>query len=97
MGPEKTQHSKLTLAWTYISRYVWVLLIRHVCPDFNYKSVSYSQFACCSSCEPCIMYLSVYNGWDLLKLVLYCNSQVFIFEYLPVKLNSVLLHHKILT
>ena len=34
LQPEQTLDSKPTFVWAYISRHVWLLLIRHVCPDF---------------------------------------------------------------
>jgi len=33
LEPEPTQHSKPIFVWTYIAIYVWLYLIRHVCPD----------------------------------------------------------------
>jgi hypothetical protein len=33
LEPEQTQQSKPTFVWAYIARHVWLLLIRHVCPD----------------------------------------------------------------
>jgi len=34
LEPEPTQQSKPTFVWAFIARHVWLLLIRHVCPDF---------------------------------------------------------------
>jgi hypothetical protein len=34
LEPETTHDSKPTLVWTYISRHVWLRLIRHACSDF---------------------------------------------------------------
>jgi hypothetical protein len=33
LEPKPTPQSKPTFIWAYISRQVWLLLIRHVCPN----------------------------------------------------------------
>jgi len=33
LEPEPTRHNKPTFVWAYMARHVWLLLIRHVCPD----------------------------------------------------------------
>jgi hypothetical protein len=33
LEPKLTQQSKPTFVWAYIARQVWLLLIRHVCPN----------------------------------------------------------------
>jgi hypothetical protein len=37
LEPEPTQHSKLTFVVAYIARHAWLLVIRHVSPDFLFS------------------------------------------------------------
>jgi hypothetical protein len=69
---------------------VWLLLIRHVCPDFNLQK---DLFGYCRSCERYMMYTDYDDDYDwdeffLLDLRMkFLTSLVLFFHYLPLKLN----------
>jgi hypothetical protein len=65
---EPTQHSKPTFVWTHIYRHLWLLLIRHVRPDFCLQKDFFCQSAYCRWCERYMMYASDDYGEEFLLM-----------------------------
>jgi hypothetical protein len=91
--PEPTQHSKPTFVWAYIARHVWLLLIRHICPDF-YRENNFFLLSRLIVCDVnvtrfthLIMVGTNFCPWTVTFAVLYANSLVLFFPYLPGKFN----------